>query len=219
MTKRCIKFFGLYFFSQVITCITSANAHADVLVDLAPADEISISNTQQTLQFTYKITEPSDKEMVKKESLDNAAELTADSAQANITYSKLPYNSEVLAAAKQTALEPALIHAVIATESRHNARAKSNKGAYGLMQLMPATARRFNVHNKNDAGQNVLAGSLYLRELLNLFNGDLKLSLAAYNAGPAAVQKYKNRIPPYQETMLYVPKVLKYYKQYYQKFY
>ena len=199
----------LYFLSPILAVM---NAQADVLVDLAPLDEISISNTQQALQFTYKIAEPSEK----KESLDNFAELVPDNIKANISYSKLPYNIEVLAAAKQAALEPALIHAVIATESKHNAHAKSNKGAYGLMQLMPATARRFNVKNKNDAGQNILAGSLYLRELLNLFDGDLKLSLAAYNAGPAAVQKYKNRIPPYQETMHYVPKVLKYYKQYYQ---
>jgi soluble lytic murein transglycosylase-like protein len=200
-------YLSLYFLSQLLA---TSNVQADVLVDLAPFDEISISNTQQSLSFTYKIAEPSEK----KESLDSFAELAPDNSQANIGYSKLPYNIEVLAAAKLAALEPALIHAVIATESRHNAHAKSNKGAYGLMQLMPATARRFNVRNKNDAGQNILAGSLYLRELLNLFDGDLKLSLAAYNAGPAAVQKYKNRIPPYQETMHYVPKVLKYYKQY-----
>ena len=200
MTKQYLL---LYFLSQVIAI---ANAQADVLVDLAPLDEISISNTQQTLQFTYKIAEP-----------DDSLKIIAFEAAArshNAHFYKLPYNIEVLAASKQASLEPALIHAVIATESKHNARAKSNKGAYGLMQLMPATARRFNVQNKNDAGQNILAGSLYLRELLNLFNGDLKLSLAAYNAGPAAVQKYKNRIPPYQETIHYVPKVLKYYRQY-----
>ena len=197
----------LYFLSNLFAI---ANVQADVFVNLAPLDEISISNTQQTLQFTYKIAEPVD--LPKKIAVEMPAK--DETRIQNANFYKLPYNSEVLAAAKQASLEPALIHAVIATESKHNARAKSNKGAYGLMQLMPATARRFNVQNKNDAGQNILAGSLYLRELLNLFNGDLKLSLAAYNAGPAAVQKYKNRIPPYQETMHYVPKVLKYYWQY-----
>jgi soluble lytic murein transglycosylase-like protein len=126
----------------------------------------------------------------------------------------LPYHQEVLLAANETAIEPALIHAVIATESKHNARAKSNKGALGLMQLMPATARRFHVKDRNDPKQNILAGSKYLRELLNLYQGDLTLTLAAYNAGPGAVQKYSNRIPPYKETMRYVPKVLKYYKKY-----
>ena len=197
----------LYFLSQVIAI---TNVQADVLVDLAPLDEISISNTQQTLQFTYKIAEPIDL----PKTIAFEAPAKEHTTNHNSHFNKLPYNIEVLAAAKQASLEPALIHAIIATESKHNVRAKSNKGAYGLMQLMPATARRFNVQNKNDAGQNILAGSLYLRELLNLFNGDLKLSLAAYNAGPAAVQKYKNRIPPYQETMHYVPKVLKYYQQY-----
>ena len=82
------------------------------------------------------------------------------------------------------------------------------------MQLMPATARRFKVKDSNDPKQNILAGSKYLRELLNLYQGDLKLTLAAYNAGPGAVQKYSNQIPPYKETMRYVPKVLKYYKKY-----
>ena len=193
----------------LIQLLVLSSSHADVLVDLAPSDEISISNTQLDLQYTYKIAEP-----INTLEIANLDAQAPDRTNYYRRYNELPYNDEVLAAAKQTLIEPALIHAVIATESKHNARAKSNKGAYGLMQLMPATARRFNVHNKNDAGQNVLAGSLYLRELLNLFNGDLKLSLAAYNAGPAAVQKYKNRIPPYLETMHYVPKVLKYYRQY-----
>ena len=197
----------LYFLSQIIIM---TNVQADVLVNLEQPDEVSISNTQQAMQFTYKIAEPDDP--LKAIAFEAPARIY--SSNNNAHFNKLPYNAEVLAAAKQTSLEPALIHAVIATESKHNARALSNKGAYGLMQLMPATARRFNVQNKNDAAQNILAGSLYLRELLNLFNGDLKLSLAAYNAGPAAVQKYNNRIPPYQETMKYVPKVLKYYRQY-----
>ncbi len=80
---------------------------------------------------------------------------------------------------------------------------------------MPETSRRFNVKNKNDPKQNVVAGAKYLRELLNIFNGDLNLTLAAYNAGPAAVKKFGGKIPPYKETLDYVPKVLKYYHQYY----
>jgi soluble lytic murein transglycosylase-like protein len=208
MNKRIYLTFFLF---QLITF--SYSVKADILVNLAPTDEISISNTQEDVQFTFKIAEP-----INTNKLDSAVTIkletpSPDSSNLEALY-KLPYNKEVLAAAKQTSLQPALIHAVIATESKHNARAKSNKGAYGLMQLMPDTAKRFNVQNKNDAGQNILAGSLYLRELLNLFNGDLQLTLAAYNAGPAAVQKYNYHIPPYQETMHYVPKVLKYYRQY-----
>lgn len=177
-------------------------AHADVLIDMDARDEISITNTQLDHRFTVKIAEP--------------VEIALPLAQtdSNHAIQHLPYHQEVLAAADLTALEPALIHAVITVESKHNAQAKSHKGAYGLMQLMPSTAKRFHVKDKRDAGQNILAGARYLRELLNLFKGDLKLTLAAYNAGPGAVQRYKNRVPPYRETMHYVPNVLKYYKQY-----
>lgn len=181
------------------------SARADVYVDLSQADEISIGNAEPDKYYAIRIEEPV---------APQAAVISDANIQKNAGTNQLPYNNEVLLAANETSLEPALIHAVIATESKHNPRAKSNKGAQGLMQLMPATASRFNVKDRNDPRQNILAGSKYLKELLTLFNGDLKLSLAAYNAGPGAVQKYSNRIPPYKETMRYVPKVLKYYKKY-----
>jgi soluble lytic murein transglycosylase-like protein len=185
--------------------LTFNSATADVLINLEQSDEINISNTQLNLQYTLKIEEPA--------LLQETALVMPNKNNAPYS-SHLPFNIEVIIAANETAIAPALIHAVIAAESRHNPRAKSRKGAYGLMQLMPATAHRFKVLDKNDPKQNILAGAKYLRELLNLFHGDLNLSLAAYNAGPAAVQKYRGRIPPYRETMDYVPKVLKYYRQY-----
>jgi soluble lytic murein transglycosylase-like protein len=192
--------------------ITPGLAMADVYIDLSKADEISISTSEQSSGFAIKIAEPVEESHQTAVVIFNgASELNAKS-QTN--QNQLPYHTEVLLAAQETAIEPALIHAIIATESKHNARAKSPKGAVGLMQLMPATARRFNVQDKQDPRQNILAGAKYLRELLTQFNGDLSLSLAAYNAGPGAVQKYSNRIPPYKETMHYVPKVLKYYKKY-----
>ena len=181
------------------------NVNADVLVDLEDADEISIVNTQLEHRFTVKITEPLEHKLTY---------FTEPTASTNKAIKQLPYHQEVLAAADMTSIEPALIHAVITVESKHNAQAKSQKGAYGLMQLMPATAKRFHVKDQRDVGQNILAGAQYLRELLTLFKGDLRLTLAAYNAGPGAVQKYSNRVPPYRETMHYVPKVLKYYQQY-----
>ena len=182
-------------------------AKAEVFVNL-DQDEISISNTQENLHYTFKIEEP---QLLADEKL-----LVANNTKNHgRSYSNhLPFNTEVVLAAHETAIEPAFIHAVIAVESKHNPRAQSKKGAYGLMQLMPATAHRFKVLDRNDPKQNVLAGAKYLRELLNLFNGDLKLTLAAYNAGPGAVHKYGGRIPPYKETVNYVPKVLKYYRQY-----
>lgn len=190
----------------ILLCVCAPYfAWADVYVDLSHADEISIGNTEPDKYYAIKIEDPV---------AAQALVLPESNNQKNTVTSQLPYHQEVLLAANETAIEPALIHAVIAAESKHNARAKSNKGALGLMQLMPATARRFHVKDSNDPKQNILAGSKYLRELLNLYQGDLKLTLAAYNAGPGAVQKYSNQIPPYKETLRYVPKVLKYYKKY-----
>jgi len=120
----------------------------------------------------------------------------------------------VMAAARAFQLDPALIHAVISAESGYNPLARSPKGAKGLMQLMPATARRYGVDNPLDPKQNIEGGSAYLRYLLTLFGNDLQLALAAYNAGEGAVMEYGHRIPPYRETTQYVPKVLSYYKRY-----
>jgi soluble lytic murein transglycosylase-like protein len=185
---------------------------ADIYIDLSQADEISISNNELSRAFAIKIEEPAAQFQPTTTVIFNGA--SKINAESQINKYQLPYHDEVLLAAKATALSPALIHAIIATESKHNARARSHKGAVGLMQLMPATASRFKVKNKHDPQQNILAGSQYLRELLMQFNGDLKLSLAAYNAGPGAVIKYQHKIPPYKETRDYVPKVLKYYRQY-----
>jgi soluble lytic murein transglycosylase-like protein len=119
-----------------------------------------------------------------------------------------PYTAVVKHAAERYGIEAALLHAVIAVESAYNARARSSRGAAGLMQLMPETARRYGVADVYDPAENVRAGALYLRDLLKLFGNDLRLALAAYNAGEAAVIKYGNRIPPYRETAAYVPLVV-----------
>ena len=117
-------------------------------------------------------------------------------------------------AAQTSQMEPALLHAVIAAESGYNSTALSPKGATGLMQLMPETGKRYGVSNLLDPAQNILGGARYLRDLMRLFKNDMNLALAAYNAGEGAVIKHGYKIPPYRETMLYVPKVLQYYKQY-----
>jgi soluble lytic murein transglycosylase-like protein len=124
------------------------------------------------------------------------------------------YSRHILAAARSSNLDPALIHAVITVESGYNPSARSKAGAVGLMQLMPETAARYNVANRWDPEQNIQGGSRYLRDLLQIFDNDLRLALAAYNAGEDAVAKYGNRIPPYRETIAYVPKVMKYYRKY-----
>jgi soluble lytic murein transglycosylase-like protein len=106
-------------------------------------------------------------------------------------------------AAAQHGVDPRLLAAVAARESRFNPNAVSRVGACGVMQLMPATARYLGVNDVFDARQNVMGGARYLRTLLDTFHGDLDLTLAAYNAGPGAVQKY-NGVPPYAETQAYV---------------
>jgi hypothetical protein len=110
-------------------------------------------------------------------------------------------------------LEPALLHAVISAESGYNPRARSPQGARGLMQLMPGTAARFAVINPYDPLANLHGGAHYLRWLLDLFK-DLRLALAAYNAGESAVQRYGNTVPPYPETRTYVRRVLDFYHFY-----
>lgn len=199
--------FLLFKVLSIFFALVSNIALADVYIDTSQTEEIKISSYELDQRHSITIEE--------EDVVDGAQNgLITPESKLGSTYSGLPYNHEVIAAAKETSLDPALIHAVIATESRHNPRALSNKGAFGLMQIMPATARRFNVKDRNDPKQNIVAGAKYLRELLTLYKGDLKLTLAAYNAGPGAVKKYSNHIPPYRETMHYVPKVLKFYQQY-----
>jgi len=107
-------------------------------------------------------------------------------------------------------VDPDLIRAVIKTESDFNTNARSNKGAMGLMQLMPETARLHNVSDAYDPNENVEGGVRHLRMLLERYQGDLELSLAAYNAGAGAVEKHGG-IPPYNETREYIRKVLRFY--------
>lgn len=110
--------------------------------------------------------------------------------------------------AKELHLHPGLLHAIVRVESAYNPKAISRKGAQGLMQLMPATANRYGVNDSYDPKQNLQGGAQYLRDLLKLFEFDIKLALAAYNAGENAVFKYGKNIPPYPETQNYVKKVL-----------
>lgn len=104
-------------------------------------------------------------------------------------------------------IRPELVRAVIQVESAFNARAVSPKGAMGLMQLMPATAKQFGVIDPFNPAENIRAGVSYLRQLLDRYDHDEQLALAAYNAGPGAVDKYGSKVPPYKETQNYVLKI------------
>lgn len=116
-------------------------------------------------------------------------------------------------AARKYSLEAPLIKAVIKAESDFDPNAISSKGARGLMQIMPMNYRMLNVENPFDPHQSIEAGARYLRDMMDRYQGELTLSLAAYNAGPGAVDRY-NGVPPYQETEEYIERVMKYYHRY-----
>jgi len=121
-----------------------------------------------------------------------------------------PYGDMIQSAAKKYSVDADLIFSVIAAESNFNPRVISRRGARGLMQLLPATGTRFGVKDIFDPAQNIDAGTQYLRDLMARYQGDLVLTLAAYNAGPGAVQRY-GRVPPYNETISYVRAIRKTY--------
>lgn len=125
---------------------------------------------------------------------------------------RVSLQNHIRSAARLFHVEEALIQAVIAAESGYNPLAMSRKGAGGLMQLMPDTARRYGVRNLWDPQENINGGTAYLSDLLRQFGQDKRLALAAYNAGERSVLDHGNRIPPYRETVEYVPRVLSYYR-------
>jgi soluble lytic murein transglycosylase-like protein len=136
---------------------------------------------------------------------------SGDRYSANMLARASQYDAIIEKAAVSAAVEPNLLRAVIVVESGFNSRAVSKRGAVGLMQLMPATASRFGVSNPYDPLENVHGGARYLKFLMDRFGQNVRLALAAYNAGEEAVDRNGGQIPPFTETMAYVPKVLKIY--------
>lgn len=123
------------------------------------------------------------------------------------------FDSIIKRASRRYGVDAALIKAVITAESNFNARAVSAKGAKGLMQIMPFNFRNLGISDPFSPSQNIMGGTRYLRKMIKLNRGRLKLALASYNAGPHAVKRFKG-IPPYKETRNYVVKVMKLYKHY-----
>ncbi len=190
----------------LVSAVSAGIAHADIYRYVDADGAVHFTNVPQDSRFKVYLKE--------KRKPDPVTDTLASEIRYYDEKDRARYAKPIQDAARATRLEPALIHAVISAESGYNPLARSRKGAAGLMQLMPETAKRYGVKNRLDPTQNISGGARYLRDLIRLFNNDVQLAVAAYNAGENAVVRYGNRIPPYQETMTYVPRVMPYYKKY-----
>lgn len=167
-------------------------------------------NSNGIVQFTNAPTLTNCKELKPKK---KTSSFTKRYAPRVVNPGPASYDSHIRSASYRYDIDPLLIRAIIRVESDFDRYAVSKAGARGLMQLMPDTARELNVYDSFDPAQNIDGGTKYLRKLIDMFNGDLVLAIAAYNAGPTIV-KQVNRIPHIPETRNYVKKVLVHYKQY-----
>jgi soluble lytic murein transglycosylase len=191
MDGRKIKFSKIFVLSAfIIMTVIVSSVHADIYMYI---DDNGVMHFPTSNQHEYKVY---------------LKERTSVSTRFHATdkYDKLISN-----ASEEFNVDPPLLKAMIKAESDFDPRAISRKGAMGLMQIMPENFKMLNLENPFDPWQNIRAGAQYFKKLYKRFNGKLALSLAAYNAGPTAVDRYKS-IPPYQETEEYVRRVLRYYR-------
>lgn len=191
------------FFITAAAVLTSWQAHADIFKYVDANGHIYYTDEPKHNGYDL-IIKSSNKPRRKSAS-------TTKKPYVKLSERRKKYASLIQTAASKHRLDPNLIHAVIQAESAYNPTAVSKAGAVGLMQLMPKTAERLGVTNRLDPSQNVLGGARYLRELLDMFKSNVRLAVAAYNAGENAVLKYGNKIPPYKETQTYVKRVMNVY--------
>lgn len=189
----------------LVICGVSMPVSAQIYSGISEAGSIVLSSTSDAVAQDV---------LVEAERVDPAPKVAqvqvVNDLQSAVPSNFMPFIKE---ASSTYRIPTELIHAVISVESNYNPNAVSPKGARGLMQLMPATAKRFGSNNANDPRQNILTGSRYLRWLLDFFEEDVELAIAAYNAGETAVVQAGNKIPRFAETQRYVPKVLSIYKK------
>lgn len=190
----------------LLGCCLCQPGRADIFSYTADDGTVSLSNVPTDERYTVLIA-------ATKPAVATAPPTVGRKGIASLA-GKAGYDQVVDEVSRTYGLESALLHAVISVESHYNPKAMSKKGAAGLMQLMPQTAKRYGVADAFDPRQNLDGGARYLRDLLRLFNNNTSLALAAYNAGEHAVMKHGNRIPPYRETLNYVPRVLDFYQRY-----
>lgn len=189
---------------MISTLFVSSTVHADIYKYVDKHGRVILTDTPKNSK--YKRLVKTWKGWVEhKKTKNNYAALVENMKK---------FSPTVDSVAQRYRLPKSLVHAVITAESAYDPRAVSRAGAVGLMQLMPATAKRYGVKNRLNPRENIHGGTRYLRDLLIMFDNDLLLALAAYNAGENAVKNYGNKVPPYKETQTYVRKVINYYKKY-----
>ncbi len=173
------------------------------------ADIYKYVSSDGTVHFTDKRVHKRYKRVIKSKIRKSKSRIAYKSLKKN----KEKYSPLILAIASDNQMDPKLLHAIIRAESAYDPNAVSRAGAVGLMQLMPATAKRYGVTDRRNPNQNIKGGTRYLKDLLKMFGSNLKLAIAAYNAGENAVIKYRHSIPPYPETQKYVKTVMAYYQK------
>ena len=194
MGGRRINILHIVVLGTIFTLIAAVSSvHADIYMYIDANGVMHFTNTPTSNEHEYKVYVKERTSISKKFSATNK------------------YDHFISNASEQTGVDSRLLKAMIKAESDFDPRAISKKGAMGLMQIMPENFKMLDLENPFDPRQNIRAGARYFQQLYKRFNGKLALSLAAYNAGPTAVDRYK-RIPPYQETEEYVRRVLRYYR-------
>jgi soluble lytic murein transglycosylase len=194
MNGRGIKFSKIFVLSAIfILFATVISVHADIYMYIDDNGVMHFTNAPTSNEHDYKVY------------------IKERTAISNKFHSTDKYDEFISDASRKYDVDSRLLKAMIKAESDFDPRAISRKGAMGLMQIMPENFKMLNLDNPFDPWQNIRAGAQYFKKLYERFNGKLALSLAAYNAGPTAVDRYK-RIPPYQETEEYVRRVLRYYR-------
>ncbi len=194
MDGRGIKFSKIFVLSAIFILIaTVLSVHADIYMYIDDNGVMHFTNAPTSNEYDYKVY---------------IKERTSISTKVHSTDK---YDEFISDASREFDVDSRLLKAMIKAESDFDPRAISRKGAMGLMQIMPENFKMLNLKNPFDPWQNIRAGAQYFKKLYERFNGKLALSLAAYNAGPTAVDRYRS-IPPYQETEEYVHRVLRYYR-------
>jgi soluble lytic murein transglycosylase-like protein len=193
-----------FILAALVTCLGLSNqSYADIYKYVDKYGRVTLTDKPQGDQY---------KRLVK--TWKGWEEARSQIALKDFDKNRVKHSQLIAWVAKRYGLPASLVHAVIAAESAYDSDAISRAGAVGLMQLMPETAKRYGVVNRHNPTDNIKGGTRYLRDLLVMFDYDLSLALAAYNAGEGTVRQYGNKIPPYEETRRYIEKVITYYNKY-----